>query len=278
MKSSFKYMTAGMACFLIMCVPVYACTVFTLTNSNRVLFCNNEDWKDSNVRIWFVPARQSSSKDNKTYGCAYVGFSNQWGQGGLNTKGLSYDWVAGFKGKWEYDSRFKKVNGNPSERMLESSANVEEAINFFKNYWEPGFSYAKILVADRTGKSAIIGAGDGILDIKLSKKSHGFGYGIKKIQKSLNASPEPALTNASMMLQKAIQKGKYATRYSNVFDLTTGSIFIFRFPDQSDPVKLNLAEELGKGSHYYNIAAIEEEVNQEPKPVNRFKEWIKNLY
>ncbi len=276
MKSSLKYSLICTVCYLLISLPVYACTIFTLTSSDRVLFCNNEDWKDSNVRIWFVPSIQSSSIDKKKYGCAYVGFSNQWGQGGVNTEGLAYDWVAGFSKKWKHNPELKKVRGNPAERMLESSATVEEAIIFFQNYWEPGFSYAKILIADHTGTSAIISAENGRLAIKISKNSHGFGYGIKKIQKSLYETQDPTLANASLMLQNAIQEGRYATRYSNVFDLKTGDIFLF--PHHSTPVKLNLVEELNKGAHYYNITAIEEEINQELKPLSRFKEWIKNFY
>jgi len=41
-------------------------------------------------------------------------------QGGLNTKGLAFDWVAGFMEKWEFDPGMKSVRGNPSERMLET--------------------------------------------------------------------------------------------------------------------------------------------------------------
>lgn len=278
MKSSLKYLPISIVCFLLMSLPIYACTIFTLTNSNQVLFCNNEDWEESNIRIWFIPAVQSSSIGKKLYGRAYVGFSNQWGQGGINTEGLSYDWVAGFNNKWEYDPKFKKVRGNPAERMLESSATVEEAIVFFKNNWEPSFSYAKILIADRSGTSAIIGAKDGVLYIKISKESQGFGYGIKKIQGLLGDSQEPTLINATQMLKNATQEGRYATKYSNVFDLKTGNIFIFRFPDYSNPVKLNLVEELNKGDHYYDITAIEEQINQELKSLSRFKEWIKNFY
>lgn len=267
-----------MVCFFFNSLPVYGCTIFTLISSDQVLFCSNEDWKDSKARIWFVPATQSSSIDKKKYGCAYVGFSNQWGQGGVNTEGLAYDWVAGFSKKWKRNPKLKKVHGNPAERMLESSATVDDAILFFQNNWEPSFSYAKILIGDRTGVSAIIGAKNGKLDIKVSKNSHGFGYGIKRIQKLIDEPPNPTLANASLMLQKAIQEGQYATRYSNVFDLKTGNILIFRFPRHPSPVKLNLVEELNKEAHYYDIAAIEEQINQELKSLSRFKEWIKNFY
>ncbi len=32
-------------------MPVHACTIFVLTDTNRVLFCYNEDWSDPKTRI-----------------------------------------------------------------------------------------------------------------------------------------------------------------------------------------------------------------------------------
>jgi hypothetical protein len=37
-------------------VSLQACTIFVLTDTNRVLFCNNEDATSPMTRIWFVPA------------------------------------------------------------------------------------------------------------------------------------------------------------------------------------------------------------------------------
>src|SRR5947209_17070321 len=76
---------------------VTACTIFVLTDTNRALFCNNEDWSNPKTRIWFVPATP------KHYGAVYVGFDNGWAQGGLNTEDLAFDWVAGFKEVWNAD-------------------------------------------------------------------------------------------------------------------------------------------------------------------------------
>ena len=102
------------ACFLLLAthipVPASSCTIFVLTNDQRVLFCNNEDFSNPKTRIWFVTAGDGH------YGCAYVGFDNGWAQGGMNTKGLAFDWVAGYTEKWKPERGMKKVRGNPSER------------------------------------------------------------------------------------------------------------------------------------------------------------------
>jgi hypothetical protein len=40
------------------CVSVPACTIFVLTDTNRALFCNNEDWSNPKTRIWFIADQQ----------------------------------------------------------------------------------------------------------------------------------------------------------------------------------------------------------------------------
>jgi predicted choloylglycine hydrolase len=255
----------GLATVILAHSPVQACTIFTITDGDRVLFSNNEDWKDPQTKIWFVPSNRQFWSGRKTYGCAYVGFGNRWGQGGVNTEGLAFDWVAGYKTSWQRDPGMKSTKGNPAERMLESCATVEEAVAFFKSHWEPSFSYARILVADRTGASAVIGATDGHLDIKMMKESRGFGYCGHVVEKMLTEDAVPTLANAAKILQAARQQGQYATKYSNVFDLKSGDIFLYRFPDQPEAVQLNLANELKKGRHSYDLPKIAEQLKKEAK-------------
>jgi hypothetical protein len=251
-----------------------ACTIFILTDSSHTLFCNNEDWEDPNTIIWFVPAAGDG-----TYGCAFVGFANQWGQGGLNTEGLAYDWVAGFQTTWEREANrhLEKVSGNPAEKMLRSCATVDEAIAFFATSWEPGFAYAMILIADSSGKSAIIGAKDNKMVVYESARSRGFGYGIGQIEEQLATQPEVTLQTAGAMLKKASQQGQYATRYANVFDLNSGDIYLL-LPDQPTPVQLNICTELDKGAHYYDIPNVAQQIDKEIKTIRRWKEWVKKLY
>lgn len=140
---------------LMLAGPVNACTIFVLTDGEHVLFYNNEDWENFHTRVWFVPEGPSRS------GCVCVGFDNGWAQGGMNTTGLAFDWVAGYKERWQRDPTMKSVAGNPCELMLATCRTVDEAVAFFREHWEPSFPYAKVLVADRTGASVRIGAHDG---------------------------------------------------------------------------------------------------------------------
>ena len=240
---------------------VSACTIFVLTDTNRALFCNNEDWSNPRSRIWFVPAGDGY------LGCAYVGFDNGMAQGGVNTKGLAFDWVAGSKKEWKPAADTKVARGNPSERMLETCATVEEAIAFFRRHREIFFSYAKLLVADQSGNSVIIGVKHGQLNVEKSRECRGFGYGRQTLDKMLETPPEPTVANGAAILRACRQEGKFATKYSNVFDLKSGDMYFFRFPEQPEEVKLNLAAELSKGAHYYDLPQLRQQLTQAPRPL-----------
>jgi hypothetical protein len=239
--------------------PLGACTIFVLTDANRVLFCNNEDWFKPNPKIWFVPP------DATHYGCLYVGFDDV-AQGGLNTEGLACDWVSGYAETWKPDPSLPTSAG--SRQLLETCATVDEAIAFFRAHRELGFYTSRILMADRTGASAIIGAQNGKLLVEKSNQCRGFGYGEDTLDKMLpSRSLEPTVRNGAEILRACLQKGKYATKYSNIFDLKTGDIFLFPFPDRNDQTKLNLKAELEKGAHYYDIREIHDQLAQTPRPL-----------
>ncbi len=258
-----------LACAACLLPRVNACTIFVLTDTNRALFCNNEDWSNPKTRIWFVPAGEGY------HGCAYVGFDNGWAQGGLNTEGLAFDWVAGFKEEWQPGPEMRRVRGNSSQRMLETCATVEDAVAYYRKHREPAFSYAKILVADRTGTSVIIGAKDGRLHVEKANQCRGFGYGQRTLDEMLAKNPEPAVASGAKILRACVQKGQCATKYSNVFDLKSGDISLVLFPDQDEGVQLNLGAELEKGGHYYDIPQVRPQLAQAPRPLlNNMRRFV----
>jgi hypothetical protein len=249
------------ALFLLIAVRVSACTIFVLTDTNRTLFCNNEDWEDPKTRIWFVPG------SDKHYGGVYVGFDNDYAQGGMNTEGLAFDWVAGFTERWEPDPKIPVVWGNSGQQALENCATVEQAIAFFRKHQDRGFFRAKILMADRTGASVIIGGKEGQLEVEPSRQCRGFGFGQQTLNKMLTATTEPTVANGEKILRAALQKGQYATKYFNIFDLKSGDIFLYPTLDRGDQLKFSLAAELKKGGHFYDMPQIREQLKQPPQPL-----------
>jgi hypothetical protein len=256
----------GLALFLFT-ASVHACTIFVLTDTNRALFCNNEDWTNSNTRIWFIPA------GNGHFGCAYVGFHtavgyNDYPQGGLNTEGLALDWVAsGQMEEWEPDLSVPNAWGNSGQRVLETCSTVQDAIAFFQSRREPGFGRARILVADRTGASVTIKAKDGKLRVNQSSQCRGIGYGKLVLDKMLTCSSDPTISNGFSILRACRAKGEDETKYSNIYDLKSGDIFLYPFPQHDDEVKFNLMVELKKGGHYYDLPQVNKQLAQAPRPL-----------
>ncbi len=242
-----------------------ACTVFTITDGERILFCDNEDFSNPRTRVWFVPG------SGETHGCVYLGFDDGWGQNGLNDKGLAYGWVAGFKERWQRQPEMKTIDGKPCHRMLESCATVEDAVAYFERHWEESFSYGRLLVADRTGKSVILRAKDGKLHAPIVTRSQGMGHRFR--MRGDEATPmlaqlsQPTLADAARLLEFTRQEGVHATKYSVVFDLKTRDIWLYRFPDQPEPIHFNLRRELDKGPHYFDIPELAEQRNQELRPL-----------
>jgi hypothetical protein len=109
--------------------------------------------------------------------------------------------------------------------MLETCATVNDAIAFYRSHREPEFHRARILVADKTGASVIIGAKDGELLVEKDNHCRGFGYGRRKLDLALAKSPEPTVPNGFRILRDCRQTGQYPTQYSNIYDVKSGDIF-----------------------------------------------------
>src|SRR4051812_28109901 len=103
MRVSSLRLSFALAVFCFSARLTQGCTIFVLTDSKRALFCNNEDWSNPKSRIWFVPAT------SRRHGCVYLGFDDSWAQGGLNTEGLAFDWVAGYQDTWSPDPKLLRV-------------------------------------------------------------------------------------------------------------------------------------------------------------------------
>jgi hypothetical protein len=232
------------------------CTIFVLTDRDHTWFFNNEDYLIPTTFLWF----RASGKDH--LGCAFVGFDNGMAQGGLNEKGLAFDWVAGPLENWTADESLARVQGSSSERMLETCSTVPEAIAFYQKFYEPAFVYAKILIADKTGASVVIGGHNGELHFEKSVQSRGFGVGQQILAKRLTSAGKPALAEGISILQACKQQGIYATKYSNVFDLRSGEIHLIGFSENRPDISINLRTELSKGSHHYEIPSIHEQLSQ----------------
>jgi hypothetical protein len=58
------------------------------------------------------------------------------------------------------------------------------------------------------------------------------------------------------------------TKYSDVFDLKSCAIWLYRFPEHAEPAPFNLPHELKKGSHYDDRPELAQQADQELRPLS----------
>ncbi|MHA2080019.1 MAG: hypothetical protein ACW99H_02625 [Candidatus Thorarchaeota archaeon] len=249
--------------------PVSACTIFMATSGNDVLTGNNEDWYTIDSYIQFVPGYGGA------YGQVFVGTSEWYAEGGMNTMGLFYD-VAAIPEVEMNDHPEKSTRSDwPPVVMLETCADVSEAIQFFNNSRFDTTIWYQFLVADRNGDAAVFAPGaDGEWHFIL-KGSEEF-----LVVTNFNLEITPDYTGcvryntATDMLEDmdsnltveyftAIletvhnpEGGGIETIYSNICDLVNGNIYLFYSHNFDQLVRFNLEEELEKGPHQYKISDL----------------------
>jgi hypothetical protein len=103
--------------------------------------------------------------------------------------------------------------------------------------------------------------------VEKSNQCRGFGYGARTLDKMLAGSPAADVADGARILRACLQQGQYPTRYFNIFDLKSGDIFLFPSPERDDQVRFNLAGELKKGAHYFDMSEIHAQLSQAPRPL-----------
>ena len=229
---------------------IFSCTIFTYTNNGKTYFCNNEDYSNPDTEIRFYPSKRGK------YAWVYLGFSNNWAQGGVNEKGLCWDWVAGnIEESWKEDKSKRTFKGNLSQRMIAKCATVDEAIVFFKKYNDNSFSYARIMLADKYGNSAIIGWKEGNIFVdRINGNLLSLGYGEEIVNSYFeNTKGEKDMAYMAKALFAAHQKGQYPTQYSNIISLNEGMIIIYNKRNHDEFAEIDYLAKLNKGFSCYKI-------------------------
>jgi hypothetical protein len=240
--------------------PLWPCTIFKVTRQGRTLVGNNEDDNNPDTKVWFLVPEEGK------YGRVFFGYNDAVPQGGMNDRGLFFDWVADNPSDdWIRDARKLNYGGSVSEKILEQAATVEEALRFYEIYNETAFSKSRTMLVDRDGATAIVSWRDGRLHIEKGKSDViAMGYAGETARGKLNAIRVLSLDSVKCTLEACIQGGEYPTQYSNLYDLQRGDVYVYLFHRRQPFVKLNLKAELSRGNHYYNIPRIAAQLQQPP--------------
>ena len=251
-----------------------SCTIFTVSQGEKVLFGNNEDYTNPKTFYWVVPA------GNGNYGSVYFGFDNLWAQGGINEKGLCYDWnalpVAALNKHSELPAFVAQKIGFGCW-ALNKCATVEEAIELAKSYSLGSTLKAQIHFADATGDAVVISAGpDG--ELAFTRKPPGDGHLVstnfnRANTRNAHSYPCRRYDKAVEMLEKIEDAGgltvdyvksildavhvegpEINTLYSTIFDLSNGIVYLYHWHQFDEVVTLNVAAQLARGSWVQKIA------------------------
>jgi predicted choloylglycine hydrolase len=245
-----------------------ACTIFSAADSCNILAGNNEDyWLDGIIH--FTPSTQSY------LGRVTFGFDNQYAQGGVNEKGLFFDWAATSTMPWKESANRQSSPGlyirgvyDICELMLATCSTVEEAVQFFDAVNLSAFSSAHIMIADSTGASAIIEWG--INDIVVIWKNHNYqvcaNYNFTnqansvqhdvRYNTAVNSLKSESNISIELFRQILSSVSQSITEYSNIYDLKNGDIYFFTDRNFNEYIKINVKEELKKGLRDFNINSL----------------------
>ncbi|MBN1273264.1 MAG: hypothetical protein JXB26_13435 [Candidatus Aminicenantes bacterium] len=237
-----------------------SCTIFAVSFGNTVLYGNNEDYRIPKTYYWAEPSRE------KTYGAVFLGFDNFIPQGGVNEKGLAFDYNALPEVPMNLHPE-RGGQGHIIRKIYQNCVTVEEAIKLAKNHnWGSSLRW-QVLLADATGDAVVLSAGpDG--EIAFTRKPKGDGYLVSTNFNRANPKntyrggyPCWRYDKASAMLEKMIKEKDLSvdacksildachvegavgnTLYSNVFDLKNGVIYLYYWHQFGEVAVLKVAD------------------------------------
>ncbi len=248
-------------------VTVDACTIFTISRGDVVLFGNNEDYYNRSDVIYFIPSAEGR------YGAVYLGqrYGDRYNpQGGMNERGLAFDANALPKTKLNEHPELPQPQTWLAVTMLEECATVEEAIEMAESYdWGSSMAY-QLHLADATGDAVVIGPGpdgeiaftrigeEGYLvstNFNLANAGDGaescwrYDTASRMLEEMLDTGgPSPEGCNS--VLEAVAQKGATVnTVYSNIFNTRNQVVYLYYFHQFDEVVTIDLAEELEEGFH-----------------------------
>jgi hypothetical protein len=280
------------------CAFAPACSVFYLFDGRLALAGDSEDWIDPNSQVWFVPRTTTS------HGVTYFGFglgvypeggikkatgkeeipeggvinikpSDAYGfpQAGMNDAGLFFGGAA--------TDAVSTRNGKPLfpgfiiDHAMRTCATVHEALAVIRKF-DIGFPQGQVLIGDRLGNSAVIEAGNVVLErsgkyqiitnFRLSSVSNGqiscdryrrLDQTFSKMGRLSVEFARDAIASVGVRpVDDSLEKRQSGTQYSVVFDMTNGVAHLYNRFDFSRSAQIDVKRETSRGERAVKIADL----------------------
>ena len=247
---------ALLLCLFFLPTNLRPCSTVAMSGNGRVLVANNKDIRsaDRHAKLHVVPASEGR------YGKMFWGDDTHWVQCGINEAGLFID-----RSVAPVIDDYTLLGEEPSlpitALILDRCASVDEAVALFRSYHIDELNAVHFLVADRKGDAAVIEwdgaelrvirrASDALImtNFRLARPSAGehpcYRY---NAMKRMLSGREPGIPLLRSVLDYTHQED--LTYYSNIVDLTDGSVLVYGNHDFGCPRRLVLSEELRRGAH-----------------------------
>ncbi|MBN1581800.1 MAG: hypothetical protein JXA89_13935 [Anaerolineae bacterium] len=245
-----------------------SCTIFTVADQNAAFFGNNEDNDDARQgRVWFYPPRRDR------YGVVLFGYSvgghADVPVGGMNDQDLVVDSNALHTTRAARHPDKTPYPGSFFVEMLERCATIEQVREWVQGYDLRFLETQQVHVADRQGNAVVLGL-DARGELAITDKSGGYlvSTNFSLVQDPAGRDTDRRYKTAAAMLETMdplTGEGCAAVleetalgivMYSYIVDLKAGTITLFSRGDFNQGATLNVAEEMAKGVHSYDIEAL----------------------
>ena len=247
----------------------FACSMCKVTINGRTYLGNNEDSWRMGSKIWFEKGRTGR------LGALYVGYGNNFPQGGMNEAGLAFDGLTTYP-KAIRTSLSKKNIENPLafvKEIMQTCKTVEDVKRYAVQYnRQTFFNSGEYLFADRSGNYLVIESDTMISGNDEKYIIANFCPSVTPHNERLNweryKRADLFLTNhngdtsagyclALVDTMHECRKGHGdGTMYSFVADLQTKDFTLYFYHDYKHAVKFNLKDELAKGDHALDMPAL----------------------
>lgn len=237
-------------------INLFGCTIFLFQDENNVLAGNNCDTSWQPIKRMHI----EPGNDFK-YGALYFG-SISYEQCGINEYGLFY--ANAMIPEWP-ETSYQPIGSICKEdvrkKIMQDCKTVEEAVKLINNYKTILFINHHMLIADKTGKSAIVEWNGNKLNIIWKKNNHQIATNfilsdvdenLISCKRYITAKEKLSSQNVSIEICRNVLDATHQkdTLYSIVADLKNGIIYLYLDHDYENVVRLNVIDELNKGQNY----------------------------
>lgn len=205
--------------------------------------------------------------------------------GGMNDQGLCLDGTVVEETAIHLDPTKPDYLGTFSLEMLRVCATVEEAKSWVNSLDLLMLHWQQVHIADQTGDAVVVGldssgslwltnkTADYLISVPINhaQNTEGFGDRYDFVETRLNAITTLTLDDCRAILQVVSVS---TTMYSYICDQQNGILYLYSRGDFERVAVLNIAEELAKGEHSYDIERLVSQQSGYPSPVDTLNDTL----